>query len=57
MLINVQWVAKKYADVSVCDVNTKIDIGLLDEREQQELANHLREIADELCPKEKEVKS
>ena len=49
MNIDVRFLTK-YAEVTVSDSNTTMVLGPLDEREQFELAQELREAADRLDP-------
>ena len=59
MNITVRWVHrlstnKPYADVAVQTDSTRTELGLLDAKERQVLAEHLRKVADELSPEEEE---
>jgi hypothetical protein len=51
MQLSVHWYGNgKYADVTVHDSGATIEVTLLNAVERMNLANHLREFADDLSP-------
>ena len=52
MKIEVCWLSIKYADVTVRASNTVLELGLYNDAERKQLADHLREVAENLSPVE-----
>jgi len=51
MKLSIDWRGNyKYADVTVRDGGATIEVSMLNEIERKDLADHLRNVADELSP-------
>ena len=50
MKLTVRWYGKKYADVTFQVHGATMQMSCLNQAERSDLAEHLREIADELSP-------
>jgi hypothetical protein len=49
MNIKVRWMGK-YVDITVYADNATLELGVLNANERKQLAEHLREVADDLFP-------
>lgn len=52
MIIKVRWISEKYVDLTVCTSDATLELGVLNESERKQLADHLREVAEDLSPTE-----
>jgi hypothetical protein len=57
MKLSTHWygVANRYVDVTFKDSGATIEVSMLNQAERKELADHLREISDELSPVSEEI--
>lgn len=52
MIIKFRWISEEYVDLIVCTSNATLELGVLYESERKQLADHLREVAEDLSPAE-----
>jgi hypothetical protein len=52
MNIKVHWIGKNNAYITVCADNATLELNVLNTIERKQLAEHLREVADNLFPLE-----